>query len=182
MFAIWVTGLPASGKSTMSRILKQRLNEMGIASQVLETDVLRQILTPNPTYTPEERDFFYQVMIYIGELLYRNGVSVIFDATANLRKHRDLARQKFSPDFAEIYIKCPLEICMNRDPKGIYRMGKSGRFTTVPGLQSTYEEPLNPELLLPSEQYDSPAMARKTLEKLLEMGLLKNGMEASLKV
>lgn len=173
MFAIWITGLPASGKSTLSGILKRRFEEMGITTQILETDVLRQILTPNPTYTPEERDFFYRVMIYIGELLYKNGVSVIFDATANLRKHRDLAREMFSPHFAEIYIKCPLEVCMNRDPKGIYKMGKTGKFTTVPGLQATYEEPLSPELRLPSEQYDSAAMAEKTIEKLKEMGILK---------
>ena len=70
---------------------------------------------------------------------------MIFDATANLRRYRDHAREQI-PRFLEIYVECPLEVCMSRDPKGIYRAGREGTAKIVPGLQDTYEPPLDPDI------------------------------------
>lgn len=144
-FAIWLTGLPGSGKSTLARFLKQKLIEKGFKVEVLESDALRQELFPNSTYSPEERDLFYRLMVALGKRLYEAGFVVIFDATANRRRWRERARQLI-PRFAEVYVRCDLEECMRRDPKGIYSKAQKGLATTVPGLQSTYEEPKNPEL------------------------------------
>src|SRR5438045_2256200 len=93
-FAVWVTGLPASGKSSVVSTLKTMLAERGVDAAVLESDELRQVLTPYPRYSEEERLLFYSQMVYIGALLTRHGVPVIFDATAHRRVYRDNARQQ----------------------------------------------------------------------------------------
>ena len=165
-FAIWITGLPSSGKTTIRRALVKRLNEAGISVQVLESDELRRIITPKPTYSPEERDNFYNVMVYAGELLIRNGANIIFDATANKRLYRDKARGAIT-NFVEVYVKCPLSVCMQRDPKGIYKKAKEGGANTVPGLQELYEEPLNPEIVIESDKEKPEAAAEKIFQFLM---------------
>jgi adenylylsulfate kinase len=144
-FAIWITGLPASGKSTIVSALKPQLEGMGLTVEVLESDEVRRIITPMPTYSEAERDFFYRALAFTGQRLVAHGVSVVFDATASRRAYRDFARSAI-PRFIEIAVECPLAVCMERDRKGIYRKGQSGESHTVPGLQSPYEAPVNPDL------------------------------------
>lgn len=146
-FAVWITGLPASGKSSITRELMTELDALGVPMVVLESDKMRSILTPEPTYSEKEREQFYRAIILIGELITRSGMNVIFDATANQRVYRDHARSLMRR-FVEVYVDCPLEICMKRDPKGIYRRAMSGKATNVPGVQASYEPPLHPEITL----------------------------------
>lgn len=156
-FAVWITGMPASGKSAITHEIVKKLEERGVRAQVLESDELRKVLTPKPTYSDGERDWFYETMIYLGKMLTDNGVNVIFDATGNKRKYRDSARAQIKR-FAEVYVKCPPEVCMKRDPKGIYKKAMKGKAPTVPGLGSLYEEPLNPEVMAESDK-ETPAQA-----------------------
>jgi adenylylsulfate kinase len=146
-FAIWLTGLPAAGKSSISRELVKELAQREVSIVVLESDEMRRILTPKPTYTDKERDAFYRSLALIGELITRSGINVIFDATANKRIYREFARGRIER-FLEVYVQCPLELCIKRDPKGIYRSASSDGTGTVPGLQTPYESPLNPEVVL----------------------------------
>jgi adenylylsulfate kinase len=146
-FAIWITGIPASGKSSLTRELVNKLSNRGISVVVLESDEMRTILTPVPTYDEEERDAFYRSLAQIGGLITRSGVPVIFDATANKRVYRDYARSLI-PRFVEVSVVCPLEICMKRDPKGIYGRAVKGMTSTVPGVQAIYEPPLSPDITL----------------------------------
>lgn len=92
-FAVWFTGLPASGKSTLATSLKAQLGDRGIDVAVLESDALRRIFTAQPRYDEQEREAFYRQMVYVGTLLTQHGVPVIFDATANRRRYRDTARE-----------------------------------------------------------------------------------------
>ena len=170
-FAVWVTGLPASGKSTLVKALKTQLAERGIDIAVLESDVLRRIFTIRPHYDEQERETFYRQMTYIGTLLTQHGVPVIFDATANRRAYRDQARSQI-PCFIEVYVNSPLEICMARDPKGIYRKAREGEANSVPGLQSAYEPPENPELVVDGGQEQPEAAARRIVRKLAEEGYI----------
>lgn len=144
-FAIWITGLPASGKSTIVSQLRPRLEALDLTVEVLESDAIRRVLTPEPTYSQAERDQFYRALAFLGQRLVAHGVTVIFDATASVRAYRDHARREISR-FAEVAIDCPLEICMQRDRKGTYQRGQRGESSTVPGLQVPYESPVNPEL------------------------------------
>ena len=146
-FALWITGLPASGKSSITAALVKKLAALGISAVVLESDEMRNILTPEPTYSQEERDRFYREMVQIGALLARQGINVIFDATANKRSYRDQARDLVQ-DFSEVYVHCPIDVCMQRDPKGIYARGASGGSGTVPGMQAAYEPPISPDIIV----------------------------------
>jgi adenylylsulfate kinase len=146
-FAVWLTGLPSSGKSTIARELVRMLRTRGIDAALLESDALREVLTPHPTYSDEERDAFYGALAYIGSLLVNHGVPVIFDATAHRRRYRDAARRSVER-FLEVYVECPIEICVARDVKGIYRRARSGLAATVPGLQASYEPPPNPDVVV----------------------------------
>ncbi|MBV8847005.1 MAG: adenylyl-sulfate kinase [Bryobacterales bacterium] len=168
-FAVWLTGLPASGKSTIARALAHELETRSTDCAVLESDELRKVLTLRPTYSEEERESFYSQMVYIGTLLAPHGVHVIFDATANRRRYRDAARNHFAK-YIEVYVDTPLDVCMARDPKGIYRRAASGG--SVPGLQSEYEPPLNADVLVRGDTEDADAAARRIVAVLVEKGYL----------
>jgi adenylylsulfate kinase len=144
-FAIWLTGLPASGKSTIVAALVPQLETLGRPVEVLESDTVRRVLTPSPTYSREERDLFYRALAFMGARLVAHGVSVIFDATANRRVYRDFARSLI-PRFIEVAVECPLELAMQRDYKGTYQRGRRRESSTVPGLQEPYEAPVDPEV------------------------------------
>jgi adenylylsulfate kinase len=151
--ALWITGLPGSGKSTFADALKRAHPEF----TVLRMDELRKIITPTPTYSDTERDIVYRSLVYLSKTLTERGHDVIIDATGNLRKWRDLARQLI-PGFLEVYLRCPLDICIQREtlrsethdaPREIYQKGGAG--WPVPGVVVPYEEPLNPEIVIDTE-------------------------------
>jgi adenylylsulfate kinase len=117
-------------------------------------DELRKIVTPEPTYSDSERDMVYRAIVYLAKSLVSLGHSVIIDATGNLRKWRDLARQLI-PGYIEVYLKCDMEACRSREesrkemrgaPKDIYKKG--GKGWPVPGVNAPYEEPLNAEIVI----------------------------------
>ena len=170
-FAVWLTGLPASGKSTIAKALVSALAARGLDAALLESDVLRRVFTPHPRYDLEEREVFYRQLAYIGVLLTRHGVPVIFDAAANRRAYRDDARKQI-PGFLEVYVECPLEICMSRDPKGIYHAGHEGKATIVPGLQEPYEPPVNPDVVVHGESEAPETAAERVVSKLIEKGIM----------
>ncbi|MDP1767232.1 MAG: adenylyl-sulfate kinase [Nitrospirota bacterium] len=162
-FAIWITGLPASGKSTIVSALKPQLEGLGLTVEVLESDEVRRVITPTPTYSETERDLFYRALVFTGEKLLAHGVTVVFDATASRRAYRDFARSVI-PRFIEVSVECPLATCMERDKKGTYLKGQRGDSLTVPGLQSPYEAPTNPDLRIDSTATTSSDAARQILD------------------
>ena len=167
-FAVWITGLPASGKSTITAALKTQLAARGVDAAVLESDALRKVFVGD--YQAEGRDAFYRQMVFVGSLLLEHRVPVIFDATANRRVYRDRARREIDR-FLEVFVDVPLATCMARDPKGIYRSAAAGEANNVPGLQDPYEPPESPDLVVHGENPE--ADARWIVEKLLEKGYLK---------
>jgi adenylylsulfate kinase len=171
-FAVWITGLPASGKSTVAAALRKELAARGVNAAVLESDELRKVLTPEPRYDDAERDFFYGALAYMGLLLVEHGVSVIIDATANRRAYRDRARKEIGR-FLEVFVDSPLSVCIARDPKGIYRRGREGSATGVPGLQAEYEPPLSPDVVVRGDAEEPSRAARRIVGKLVETGYVK---------
>ncbi len=161
-FALWLTGLPASGKSSIVARLTPKLDTLGMGAEVLESDALRRILTPSPTYSIEERDLFYRSLAFMGSRLLAHGVNVIFDATASRRAYREFAKT-LMPQMLEVSIECPLQVCMERDKKGTYRRGLEGKSSTVPGLQESYEAPLSPDLAIDTTVVSSEAAAEQIL-------------------
>jgi len=165
-FAIWITGLPASGKSSITRELMKELDARGVPVVVLESDKMRNILTPEATYSEKEREQFYRAVVLIAELITLSGMNVIIDATASQRDYRDRARSLI-PRYIEVYVDCPLEVCMKRDPKGIYQSAILGNATNVPGVQASYEPPLHPEITLDCQ--DPPEEGAKAIMDKLQL-------------
>jgi adenylylsulfate kinase len=167
-FGVWITGLPASGKSTVAAALAQRLREAGIPFVVLESDAMRKVYPVPPVYDERDREYFYGSLAFIGQMLTEHGISVIFDATANRRSYRDQARRRIAR-FIEVFVDCPLNVCIARDPKGIYLKAREGKASHVPGIQAVYEPPEKPEIIVHGDQ-DSPEEAARRIFALVEGG------------
>jgi adenylylsulfate kinase len=146
-WAVWFTGRPAAGKTTLARALKELAAARGTALIHLESDSLRRILTPQATYTPEERDRFYEMVAGLAALLTEQGFPVIVDATAPRRAHRERAR-RLVPRLLEVFVDTPPDVCERRDPKGLYRASRRGEAPHVPGAGEPYEEPVRPDLVI----------------------------------
>jgi adenylylsulfate kinase len=171
-FAVWLTGIPGSGKSAIARELGKLFHERKIDYCVLESDVLRTQLTPHPRYDEPERDFFYATLAELGASLVRRGVPVVFDATANKRAYREAARKAIG-HFVEVYVDTPLEVCAARDPKFLYRAAREGKAPTVPGVQAAYEPPFAPELVVHGDRGSPEKSAARIVEQLARRGWLE---------
>jgi adenylylsulfate kinase len=172
-WCVWITGLPGSGKSAVSEALLKLLSQKAIHAQLLSSDALRKVATPRPTYSLEERDTVYSTLVYVAELLTQNGVNVVIDATGNLRRYRENAREKISK-FMEVYLKCSLRVCMEREakrgktheaPRQIYTRALRGEASTVPGVGQPYEPPSDPEVTLNTEKLTPRECARRIIRR-----------------
>lgn len=151
-WAVWFTGLPGCGKTTIAELVKSIISENGTNAKILQLDEIRRVITPQPRYTEEEREIVYASLACMAKLLVEEGVNVIIDATANRRRYRDLAR-RLIPTFGEVYIRAPLDVCISREaerkakfaPRDIYKKASKEK-STVPGVNVAYEEPNSPEI------------------------------------
>ncbi len=174
-WVVWFTGLPGCGKTTIAQRTKAMLSEKGVSAKILQLDEIRKVITPHPKYTEDERDIVYASLAYMAKLLAESGINVIIDATANRRRYRDLARS-LVPDFAEVYIKAPINVCIDREskrkaefaPKDIYRKA-SEEMAAVPGVNVSYEEPLTPDIVVDSAKMDPEESARHIAAKIIEL-------------
>lgn len=164
-FVLWLTGLPASGKTTLAYALQRKLASINIPTVILDSDEMRVILTPQPSYSPSERDWFYGVLGQFAKLLAKSGVNVLIAATANRRHYRDQTRQQMAR-FVEVYVHCDLATCQQRDPKGIYAQAQEGTAVRVPGMGSSYEPPTQPEVVVDTTLLTAEAAATAVCHQL----------------
>mgnify|MGYP001619463304 CR=1 FL=1 len=165
---IWITGLSGSGKSTVASALKEIVPE----AVVLRMDEMRKVVTPEPSYSDSERECVYRSLVYTANTLYKLGHTVIIDATGNRRSWRDLART-LVPDYIEVYLKCALDLCIQREsrrvetygaPKEIYKKAEAG--SPVPGIHVPYEKSERPDLIVDTEM-ESPEEAAERIYGLM---------------
>lgn len=171
-WAVWLTGPPACGKSTVARALSEALRTRGVRAAVLESDALRAILTPEATYEPAERDQFYREVADLAALLVRQGVPVIVDATAPRRAHRGRLRGSVR-DFVEVLVATPREICERRDPKGLYARARGGHAPHLPGASEAYETPEKPDVVVSGTA--PPEESAQTILRALEARVALGG-------
>jgi adenylylsulfate kinase len=174
-FAIWLTGLPSSGKTTLAHALRRLLAERDIEVQLLDSDDLRRKLTPDPIYSDEERDWFYDMVTFLAGLLTDNGVNVLIAATAPRQAYREAARDRIA-QFAEVYVHCSPEECRVRDPKGLWARADRGEIATLPGAGAPYEPPENPEVRVDTVHLSVEEAARRILHRLDEWAFLPVGV------
>src|SRR5215470_17162500 len=150
-FTIWFTGLSGSGKSTLSTILQQRLGERGRNVEILDGDVVRTHLSKGLTFSKEDRDTNIKRIAFVCSLLTRNGVACISAAIAPYREARAWARNEIG-NFVEVYLKCPIDVCRQRDVKGLYKLVDEGKIKGFTGVDDPYEEPEYPELVIETDE------------------------------
>jgi adenylylsulfate kinase len=158
---VWLTGLPAAGKSTLAARLDGRLRAASVPAVVLDSDELREVLVPRPGHAPEARDAFYRTLAGLAALLARRGLVVVVAATAHRRVWRDHARA-LAPRYLEVHVATPVAECRARDPKGLY--GSPAVLAQLPGGGVAYEAPLHPDVV--AQHGDDPHAVDAVLARL----------------
>lgn len=168
---IWITGIPASGKSTLANLLKEYCKNKNFPVDILDGDEIRKTLSKDLGFSEKDRKEHNRRVIIVAKLLAKNGIITIIPLISPYRETRDLARKEI-PRFVEVYVRTSLEECMKRDPKGLYKKAKAGEIKDLTGFQSTYEEPLNPEIILDTEKYTKEKCLDILVSKLRDLGYL----------
>ncbi len=163
--AVWITGLPASGKTTIAALLKEHLKSKNIQVIILDGDEIRKTVSKDLGYSPDDRKEHNRRVIEIAKLLVKNGITTIIPLISPYRETREMARKEL-PNFVEVYTKASLEACMKRDPKGLYKKAQAGEIQNMTGIQSPYEEPQNPEIILDTEKSSPQDCLAKILDYL----------------
>jgi adenylylsulfate kinase len=167
---IWLTGLPGSGKTTIAKALYPRLKESGFKAEFLDGDIVRKELSPELGFTKQDREIHARRVVYLSKILSRNGIISIVSLISPYRDFRRYARSEtnMNNNFYEVYVKCSLETCITRDPKGLYKKALSGEIKDLTGLQDPYEEPENPEIIVDTERQTVEECVNVILDKVLQ--------------
>ncbi len=174
---IWFTGLSGAGKSTLSEALEPRLRAEGKKVESLDGDVVRTHLSKGLGFSREDRDTNIARIAFVAHLLQRNGVFVLVSAISPYRNTRDDARKLIS-DFVEIHVAPPLEECIKRDVKGLYKKAIAGEIKQFTGISDPYEPPLQPELVLDTSALSVDEGVSRILGKLRELSFLESNGRA----
>ena len=169
---IWFTGLSGAGKSTLSEALTQHFLERGRNVEVLDGDEVRTHLSKGLGFSREDRDTNIKRIAFVCKLLTRNGVLCISAAIAPYGEARAWARKEIG-NFVEVYVKCPLEVCRERDVKGLYKLVDEGKIQHFTGVDDPYEEPENPDLVVETHKQTIEESVASILTKLVELGYLE---------
>src|SRR5579875_2538037 len=170
-FTIWFTGLSGAGKSTLSEIVEQRLKARGRNVEILDGDVVRTHLSKGLGFSREDRDTNIKRIAFVCSLLTRNGVACISAAISPYREAREWARQQIG-NFVEVYVKCPIEVCRQRDVKGLYKLVDEGKLKGFTGVDDPYEEPEQPDLVVETDKETIEQSAGRIFARLEELGYL----------
>jgi adenylylsulfate kinase len=170
-FTLWFTGLPCSGKSAIADRLAELLKERGLRVERLDGDIVRQSLTRDLGFSRKDRDENIRRVTFVAKLLSRNGVAVLTSFISPYREIRNEARREIE-NFIEVYVKCPVEVCMKRDVKGMYKKALRGEIKEFTGVSDPYEEPHQPEILIESDTETLEESVQQVLKELKRLGYL----------
>ncbi len=171
-FTIWFTGLSGAGKSTLSETIEKRLKARGRNVEVLDGDVVRTHLNKGLGFSREDRDINIKRIAYVCSLLTRNGVICISAAISPYREAREWARKEIG-NFVEVYVNCPLDVCRQRDIKGLYKLVDEGKIKNFTGVDDPYEKPEHPELVIETHKETIEESVNRIFAKLEELGYLE---------
>jgi adenylylsulfate kinase len=171
---IWFTGLSASGKSSIAHVLDKRLHRSGIHSYVLDGDNVRHGLNKDLGLSPKDRKENIRRIGEVSRLFVDAGLIVLAAFIAPYREDRRQVRDLLSGNkFVEIYVKCPLHVCEERDPKGFYHKARTGEIDQFTGISAPYEEPQKADIVIESDKLDIEACVKHILNYLIENEYIK---------
>lgn len=170
---VWFTGLPSSGKSTIAGLVEQRLHQLGVHTYLLDGDNVRHGLNRDLGFSPRDREENIRRVGEVAKLFVDAGLIVLVAFVSPYRRDRDRARALLEPgEFIEVYVRCPVEVCARRDPKGLYRRARRGELAEFTGVSAPYEEPLRPELVLDSDRCPPEECAARVVDYLRQRGIV----------
>jgi adenylylsulfate kinase len=170
-FTVWFTGLPSAGKSTLARLLEKELVAQGWPVEVLDGDEVRQRLSRGLGFSKADRDENIRRIAYVAHLITRCGGVAITCAISPYQALREEARREIGR-FVEVYVKCPLEVCIARDVKGLYAKALRGEIQAFTGISDPYEPPLYPEVVVETDQESPAESVAIIVRRLEELGYL----------
>lgn len=144
-FVLWFTGLSGSGKTTIAVALEQRLRERSVRSERLDGDIVRESLTKDLGFSKEDRDKNIERVTFVAKLLSRNNVAVLASFISPYAETRNFVRQE-TTNFIEVFVDTPLDVCAERDVKGLYAKAFAGEIKNFTGVSDPYEAPQNPDI------------------------------------
>lgn len=168
---LWFTGLSGAGKTTISQQIEIKLKEKGYKVEVLDGDIVRTNLTKGLGFSKADRDENIRRIGFVSHLLTRNGVIVIVSAISPYRAIREEVKNKIG-DFVEIFVNAPLNVCEDRDVKGLYKRARAGEIKGFTGIDDPYEAPLNPEIECRTDLEELEESVAKVFEGLEKLGYL----------
>jgi len=174
-FTLWFTGLPSSGKSTVAKRVEEELRNQGFEMHNLDGDNVRKKLHPDLGFTEEERATNNRRVSFIARLLNRHDVGTIVAAVSPFQDARSNARDEIENegDFIEIYVECPVEVCKQRDPKGLYEQAEAGQIDNFTGVNHPFEEPDDPEIHINTAENSVEECVDHVLDRLEQLGILE---------
>jgi adenylyl-sulfate kinase len=175
-FTLWFTGLPCSGKSTLAVLVAQELERRGRGVEILDGDVVRTHLTKGLGFSREDRDENIRRIGFVCKLVSRHGAVAIAAAISPFRSVRDEVRATIR-NFVEVYVDTPLELCIQRDVKGMYKKALAGELKNFTGINDPYEPPLQPEIIIQTQRETPVESAARILHRLERMGLVAPAQE-----
>jgi adenylylsulfate kinase len=174
-FTLWFTGLPCSGKSTLAELLKPELERRGRTVDILDGDVVRTHLTKGLGFSKEDRDENIRRIGFVCKLISRHGGIAIAAAISPYKAIRDEIRKTHEAGFVEIYVSTPVEECIKRDVKGMYKKALAGEMKDFTGVSAPYEPPDNPEVLIPAHLETTDQSLNRIFTYLEKAGLVEPG-------
>jgi adenylylsulfate kinase len=180
-FTLWFTGLSGAGKTTIADIVEHELRERDRRVEVLDGDIVRTNLSKGLGFGRDDRNINVLRIGFVANLLTRNGVAVIVSAISPYKEARDQVRRRII-DFVEVFVDAPLEVCAERDVKGLYAKAFSGEIPQFTGVSDPYEPPAAPDLTIKSAEEAPLDSACKVIEKLEFYGYLKPPVETEERV
>jgi adenylylsulfate kinase len=172
-FTLWFTGLSGAGKTTIAEIVEKELRARHGKIEVLDGDIVRTNLSKGLGFSRDDRDTNILRIGFVADLLTRNGVGVIVSAISPFKEVRDQVRRNIGEDFIEIFVDAPLEVCAERDVKGLYKKAFAGEIPQFTGVSDPYEPPAAPELHIKTNEEEPHESSRRVLLKLEELGYLR---------
>ena len=169
---IWFTGLSGSGKTTIAHVVEEKLLDAGVPVEILDGDVVRENLSKGLGFSEEDRNTNIRRIAFVAHLLQRNGVFVITAAISPYRAIRDEARAMIK-DFVEVFADAPLEVCEERDVKGLYKKARAGEIKGFTGIDDPYEAPENAEVVCKTGDQSVEESAQQVIDKLVELKFLE---------
>ncbi|MHA1275024.1 MAG: adenylyl-sulfate kinase [Promethearchaeota archaeon] len=150
-FTLWFTGLPCSGKTTLADAVAEDLRARGMKVERLDGDIVRKSLTRDLGFSKEDRKKNIERVTFVAKLLTRNGVAVLCTFVSPYNEIRERSRKEIG-EYILVYVKCPVEVCEQRDVKGMYAKARRGEITGFTGVDDPFEEPINPEIIVETDK------------------------------